>query len=241
MNTTCRHSRQRGFLAAISVAIPAMVIGSGLSVPATASVTTFTSSTAFNAATSGLTAETYATGTNGQTIANGGQFDTLTYNFSTGTNTFATLLGGMITNQFNSFSGLSLGGQQSTGQHFFFGGNSVTVTFPTPVLDVGVFFNVNQNSGTFTLTASVGSVSTNSATFDTSTFVFDGIVSTTPFTSVTFASTTSTWDRSTFRKSNSDRLPLLPFPSLPPSPCSSPLLLVSGFSVVGHLAEGSIA
>ena len=189
MNTTCRHSRQRGFLAAISVAIPAMVIGSGLSVPATASVTTFTSSTAFNAATSGLTAETYATGTNGRTIANGGQFDTLTYNFSTGTNTFATLLGGMITNQFNSFSGLSLGGQQSTGQHFFFGDNSVTVTFPTPVLDVGVFFNVNQNSGTFTLTASVGSVSTNSATFDTSTFVFDGIVSTTPFNSVTFAST----------------------------------------------------
>jgi hypothetical protein len=95
----------------------------------------------------------------------------------------------MITNQFNSFSGLSLGGQQSTGQHFFFGGNSVTVTFPTPVLDVGVFFNVNQNSGTFMLTASVGSVSTNSATFDTSTFVFDGIVSTTPFNSVTFAST----------------------------------------------------
>ncbi len=121
MNTTGHHSRQPGFLAAIAVAIPAMVIGSGLSVPATASVTTFTSSAAFNAATSGLTAETYATGTNGQTIANGGQFDTLTYNFSTGTDPFATLLGGIITNEFNSFSGLSLGGQQSTGQHFFFG------------------------------------------------------------------------------------------------------------------------
>jgi len=189
MNTTGHHSRQPGFLAAIAVAIPAMVIGSGLSVPATASVTTFTSSAAFNAATSGLTAETYATGTNGQTIANGGQFDTLTYNFSTGTDPFATLLGGIITNEFNSFSGLSLGGQQSTGQHFFFGGNSVTVTFPTPALEVGVFFNVNQNSGTFTLTASVGSVSTNSATFDTSTFVFAGIVSTTPFNNITFAST----------------------------------------------------
>jgi len=116
-------------------------------------------------------------------------FDTLIYNFSTGTDTFATLLNGIITNEFNSFSGLSLGGQQSTGQHFFFGGNSVTVTFPTPVLDVGVFFNVNQNSGTYTLTSPVGSVSTDSATFDTNTFVFYGIVSTTPFTSVTFAST----------------------------------------------------
>ena len=189
MDTRSRHTRKRGFLAAIAVAIPAMLIGSGLTAPAAATVTTFTSSAAFNAATSGLTAETYATGTNGQTIANGGVFDTLSYNFSTGTNTFATLLNGIITNEFNSFSGLSLGGQQSTGQHFFFGGNSVTVTFPTPVLDVGVFFNVNQNSGTYTLTSPVGSVSTDSATFDTSTFVFDGIVSTTPFTSVTFAST----------------------------------------------------
>jgi hypothetical protein len=190
MNATCRHSRRSRFLATtIAVAASAMLIGSGLSLPATASVMTFTSSAAFNAATSGLTAETYATGTNGQTIANGGHFNTLTYNFSTGTNTFATLSGGIITNLFNSFSGLSLGGQQSTGQDFFFGGNSVTDTFPTPVLDVGVFFNVNQNSGTFTLTASVGSVSTNSTTFDTSTFVFDAIVSTTPFNSVTFAST----------------------------------------------------
>src|SRR5689334_18617001 len=150
-------------------------------------------------------------------------FDTLSYNFSTGTNTFATLLNGIITNEFNSFSGLSLGGQQSTGQHFFFGGNSVTVTFPTPVLDVGVFFNVNQNSGTYTLTSPVGSVSTDSATFDTNTFVFDGIVSTTPFTSVTFASTTSTWDHSTSRKSNSD--PLLGYPNLPPLSCLAPLLL----------------
>ena len=189
MDTRSRHTRKRGFLAGIDVAIPAMLIGSGLSAPAAATVTTFTSSAAFNAATSGLTAETYATGTNGQTIANGGVFDTLIYNFSTGTNTVATLLNGIITNEFNSFSGLSLGGQQSTGQRFFFGGNSVTVTFPTPVLDVGVFFNVNQNSGTYTLTSPVGSVSTDSATFDTSTFVFDGIVSTTPFTNVTFAST----------------------------------------------------
>ena len=190
MNTTCRHSRRRGFLAtAVAVATLAMLICSGLSAPAAASVTTFTSSAAFNAATSGLTAETYATGTNGQTITNGGVFDTLTYNFSTGTSPFATLLDGIITNQFNSVSGLSLGGQQSTGQHYFFGGNSVTVAFPTPVFDVGVFINVNQNSGTYILTASVGSVTTNSATFDTSTFVFDGIVSTTPFNSVTFAST----------------------------------------------------
>ena len=189
MNRAARRSRQRGFLATIAITIPAMAIGSGLSLPATASVMTFTSSTAFNAVASGLTAETYATGTNGQAIANGGQFNTLTYNFSTGTNTLATLLGGVITNNFTSFSGLSLGAQQSDGADFFFGGNNVTVTFPTPILDAGVFFNVNKNSGTFMLTASVGSVSTDSIAFDTSSFVFDGIVSTTPFNSVTFAST----------------------------------------------------
>ena len=85
MNRAARRSRQRGFLATIAITIPAMAIGSGLSLPATASVMTFTSSTAFNAVASGLTAETYATGTNGQAIANGGQFNTLTYNFSTGT------------------------------------------------------------------------------------------------------------------------------------------------------------
>ena len=119
-----------------------------------------------------------------------GTFDGLTYTFAAGPS--GTLLGGIITNQFNSFIGLSLGGSQSGGQQFFFGGDSVTVTFPSPINAIGAFFNVNMNSGNYVLATSAGSVSTGSATYDTPlplTFVFDGLISTTPFTSATFSST----------------------------------------------------
>lgn len=157
--------------------------------PASASVTTYTNSAAFAAAATGLTVETYATGTSGQAIPGGSTFNGLTYAFATGSNPFATLLGGVLTPNFNSVSGLSLGGTQSTGQDFFFGGNTVTVTFPVAVTAVGVLFNVNLNSGNYTLSSGVGSVSNNSSVYDTGTFVFDGLISTTPFTSVTLAST----------------------------------------------------
>jgi hypothetical protein len=154
-----------------------------------AGATTYTSSSAFNAATASdsFTVENYSSGTNGQTIPNGGSFDGLTYSVN-GTGLFGTLNGSIITNQFNSFSGLSLGGNQSGGDQFFFGGDSVTVTFPTPVKAIGVFFNVNANSGNYDLITPVGDVSTSSATFDTSTFVFDGITSVTPFSSITLVS-----------------------------------------------------
>src|SRR6516225_1869777 len=98
---------------------------------------------------------------------------------STGLLTFTagpigTLQGGIITNLFNSFSGLSLGGNQSGGAQFFFGGDSFTVTFPSPINAIGAFFNVNLNSGNFVLATAAGSATTGSATYDTSTFVFDG-------------------------------------------------------------------
>jgi PEP-CTERM motif len=171
-----------------ALAATALVIGGATLSPALAGVQTFTSSTAFNTAITGRTTtiENYSSGTAGQTIPNGGTFDGNTYTVAG-----AGLLGSIITNQFNSFSGLSLGGNQSGGQQFFFGGDSVTVTFAAPVEAVGVFFNVNSNSGNYTLDAGSGSVSAGSATYDTSTFVFDGIVSTTPFTSATFFSTDS--------------------------------------------------
>src|SRR5205085_63486 len=104
---------------------------------ADATVVSFTNSAGFNAAVVGGTVivEQYATGTNGQTIANGGNFDGLTYNFAAGP--LGTLAGGIITNEFNSFSGLSAAGNQSTGQHFFFGGDQVTVVFPAPITDAG--------------------------------------------------------------------------------------------------------
>ena len=113
-----------------------------------AGAATYTSSSAFNAATAGdfFTVEQYASGTAGQLIPNGGSFDGLTYSVTGG-----TLNGSIITNEFNSFSGLSLGGNQSGGDQFFFGGNSVTVTFPKAVNAVGAFFNVNLNSGNYDL------------------------------------------------------------------------------------------
>jgi hypothetical protein len=154
---------------------------------AEAAVMTFTNSAAFNAAATGipLTVENYSTGIAGETIASGGTFNGLTYTFSAGPS--GTLLGGIITNQFNSFSGLSLGGNQSGGAQFFFGGDSFTVTFPNPINAIGAFFNVNLNSGNYMLGTTVGSVSTGSAIYDTSTFVFDGLISTTPFTTATFS------------------------------------------------------
>lgn len=167
-----------------------LVVGlTALAAPAHAGFTTFTSSAAFAAAAAGttLTTENYATGVAGQTIASGGTFNGLTYNFAAGPS--GTLQGGIITNQFNSFTGLSLGGNQSGGQRFFFGGDSVTVTFATPINDLGIFFNVNANSGNYTLSTAVGGATTGSAAYDTSTFVFDGFISDTAFTSVTFAST----------------------------------------------------
>ncbi len=160
-----------------------------------AGVVTFTSSSDYNAAVAGIaggttTVEDYNSLATGQTIANGSTVDGLTYQFQT-TN---TLTGGIITNQFNSISGQSLGGNQSIGAQFFFDGDQFTVTFAQPVYSVGLFFNVNLNSGTYGLTTSVGSASTGSASYDQNsfihnTFVFAGLVSTTSFTSATFFST----------------------------------------------------
>jgi hypothetical protein len=161
-------------------------------VPTQAAVITYTSSAAFNAAASGipLTVENYSTGLAGQLISNGGTFDGLTYSFIAGPS--ATLTGGIITNQFNSFSGLSLGGNQSTGAQFFFGGDGVTITFANPINAVGVFFNVNLNSGNYDLQSLVGTAAVGSASYDTSTFVFDGLISSTAFSSITLVSTSAT-------------------------------------------------
>ena len=154
-----------------------------------ANATIYTSSAVFAAAAHGLTVEQYATGTSGETISSGGSFDGLTYTTTAGP--FGDLQGSIITNQFNSFSGLSLGGNQSTGAQYFYGGDSVTVTLPSPVTAVGAFFNVNPNSGDYMLETSGGDATTGSAAFDTRTFVFAGITSTTPFSTFTLTSTSA--------------------------------------------------
>jgi hypothetical protein len=158
---------------------------------ARAGFTTYTSSAAYDAALAGIpggstSVEDYGTGFNaGELIGNGSTFHGLTYQFVT----TSTLSQGIITDQFDSFTGLSLGGDQSNGAaQFFFDGDQFSVTFAQPVSAVGIFFNVNLNSGNFGLNTSAGSAVTGSATYDTSTFVFAGGISTTPFTSASFFS-----------------------------------------------------
>src|SRR5262249_25527848 len=90
--------------------------------------------------------------------------------------------------RYNSFTGESLGGRQSTGDVFFYGGDQVTVSFASPVNAFGLFFNVNLNSGTYGFTTPVGTASTDSIAYDTRTFVFAGLVAPTPFSSATFFS-----------------------------------------------------
>jgi hypothetical protein len=171
--------------------VSAALVAASLTIgtPALAGVTTFSSSSDFAAATSGLTlsVEDYGSYSAGQPIANGGSLGGLTYSFTAGPG--GTLIGGIVTNQFGSISGLSLGGSQSSAEQFFFGGDSVTITFAHPVTAVGAFFNANLNSGSYDLATSVGALSVGSTSYDTSTFVFDGLVSTTPFSSITLSST----------------------------------------------------
>ena len=159
--------------------------------PAEAGVTTFTSSADFNTAIAGYTTsiENYGSLIAGTTISAGDTIDGLTYSaFTAGP--FGSLVRGIVTDQFGSFTGNSLGGNQSGGAQYFFGGDSVTIDFAAPVSAFGLFFNVNANSGEFGFTTSVGTALTGSTSFDTSTFVFAGLVSTdASFTSATFFST----------------------------------------------------
>ncbi len=155
---------------------------------ALASVVTYTSSAAFEAALTGTPTliENYGTFTAGDLILPGSTFDGITYtNFNLGA---SSTQDGIVSNQFNSFSGLSLGGNQSNGAaQFFFHGNSFGISFASSYA-IGVFFNVNANSGTYGVVTPVGGASTGSASYDTSTFVFAGLISTTPFTSAEISS-----------------------------------------------------
>lgn len=154
--------------------------------------TVYTSSAAFLAATTPNLTENYGTFTNGQDISSGFSADGITYSGFVLTNG-ATQLD--ITNQYNSISGLSLGADHTaafgaTDTFFFGGGEGATLTFSQPLTAFGMFFNVNPNSGTYGFCSSDGTcVSTDSASFDTSTFVFAGLTSSTPFSSITFDST----------------------------------------------------
>jgi len=153
-----------------------------------ASTMTYTSSSDFLAAIGGdpsmtLVTEDFGGGTNGQIIGQGDVFDGLNFTFSNPPDS------AIITNTHDNVSGLSLGGNNACpGCDYFFGGQSFTVVFPHPIFAIGGFFNVNPDSGTYTIATAVGNAVTDSTVFDSQTFVFDGIISTTAFTAATFSS-----------------------------------------------------
>jgi hypothetical protein len=170
-----------------------LVLGVLALTPIAQADTVYTSSAAFLAAISGLsqTVEDYSNGFfDGEAIPNGFSAHGITYNEF---NLTGGATQGDITNQYNSFSGLSLGADHTNlGSAFtyFLGTEGATISFATPVTAFGMFFNVNLNSGQYGfLYGASGEAFTNSASYDTSTFVFVGVVADTPFSSLTFSST----------------------------------------------------
>jgi hypothetical protein len=157
-------------------------------VVSTAKAGILTSSSGFSAVTSGLTVENYGAYSAGTPIANGGALGGLTYSFNT-----ASGLGGVITNDYNSFSGESLAALQTplplNANDYFYSNEGFTVTFPSPVTAVGIFSNTNLPVAA-TISAGPESGTVTFSAYDTSTFGFLGITSSTPFSSVTFTSST---------------------------------------------------
>jgi len=177
-NTKIRHI--------LTSALPALVLLSA--VAGSASAATFTSSSSFAASTTGLTVENYGGYAPGTLVPDGSSLGALTYTFSTGAG-----LGGVVTNDYNSFTGNSLAAKQVvgplSGSDFFYSGESFTVYFPTAVTAVGIFSNTNLPVDAL-LTTSSGGATTTFNTYDTATFGFLGYTSATPFTSATFTSST---------------------------------------------------
>jgi hypothetical protein len=163
-------------------------------VPASASFVSITSSTTFQSMVTITKTENFGTLTNGQLISSGATVDGLTY--SAFMLTFgATQLD--ITNQFVSISGLSLGANHTNlpppppplpPLEYFIQNEGATITFASPVTAFGMFFNAGLNSGMYGFTAtSVGTIMNDGTAFDpTSGFFFAGIISTAPFSSISF-------------------------------------------------------
>jgi hypothetical protein len=149
----------------------------------------FTSSAAFLSAL-GSTAitETYESLPLNSLIPAGSTIDGITYT-SFPTDADGAEAEGRIDNLFNSLGNQSLALQRDdedpalTG--FFFPGDSMTVSFPSPVDAVGIFFNVGVSPvGSLTVTTTAGSAG-NGPSYDVSTLYFVGLISDTPFTSAT--------------------------------------------------------
>jgi len=148
---------------------------------------TFTSSASFFAALGSIpsTTETYETLATGTVILQGATVDSLTYS------SFPAGVDGLVNGNFNSIGTHSLTAQRGGLPSYFFSGDSITVTFPGPVIASGIYFNaVTSVPGSYCLTTAVGAACNGSA-YDTSTLYFVGLISSTPFTSVTIKGTGS--------------------------------------------------
>jgi hypothetical protein len=191
-------------------------------VAASATVTAYTSSAAFAAATHGTTAETYGAYAPGTLIADGGTLGALTYTFAT-----ASGLGGVITDDYNAFTGNSLAAKQVAGplsdSDYFYNDESFTVVFPTAVTAAGFFSNTN-NPVTLSISGP-GTVSNAATVYDTNTFDFLGVTSTAAFTSVTFTSSTYNIPEIEYGTSNAV-----------PEPTAWAMMLM-GFGLVGVTAR----
>jgi hypothetical protein len=166
------------FAASVAVAL-------GMSASSAKAQATFTSSTDFAAALAGQTVVTE--GFEGPAldtvIPNGSVLDGITFDaFPAGTS-------GRIDDLFNHFDNQSLALERDNLPSFFFPGDTVTLTLPTPVTAVGIFFNTDPtNDAPYFLSTTSGSAFTGGGAYDTSTFYFAGLISSTPFQQVTIGS-----------------------------------------------------
>ncbi|MGA2182691.1 MAG: PEP-CTERM sorting domain-containing protein [Bryobacteraceae bacterium] len=192
---------------------------------ASATIVTYSSSAAFEAATNINLLENYGTLTDSQLIGSGSTVDGVAYSGFVLTNGATNL---EITNQFQSISGLDLGANHTVSgpqYAYFLSGEGATIGFSAPVTAFGIFFDMDiSQSASYGITNSNGdSFSVGGSSYDTKTFAFAGLTSTKPFTSVKFFSSGSGANYA---------IPEFEAKSSVPEPASAQLLL-AGVALLG--------
>ena len=169
----------------------------GLATSARATTISYTSSAAFlSALGSTAVTETYEGLPLNFLIAPGSTVDGITYaSFPPGAE-------GRIDNIFvglgNQGLALQRGNEDPNDTGFFFPGDSMTVTFPSPIDAIGIFINVGPSPvGSLTVTTTAGSAG-NGASYDVATLFFIGLISDTTFSGATFAGDSSVTTGFTF-------------------------------------------
>ncbi|MDX1961927.1 MAG: hypothetical protein SFX18_02160 [Pirellulales bacterium] len=153
---------------------------SGMAVAATS---TYTSSADFFTALGAtpFVTETYESYPINSTIPAGTLLNGINYD------SFPIGADGRVDNNYNRLGDASLALQRGLNSFaFFFPGESFSVTFENPVYGVGIFFNVVESPvDSLFINTPVGNALTGGATYDQGTLYFAGLISDTPFSSVT--------------------------------------------------------